>query len=580
MKLSPALLHVGALLVASTAVGTVAAVPHQRKQRQQHQERQRRQKLEDDGANHPHERPRRGMSRPPSLIPRANHNNNSNSSNNNNVRNHNNNRPFPNGRPDKTATKTNFKSPRIVGGNEATPGRYPYMVSLQLLPSSTNSTNSTSPPHSCGGTIIAPDVILTAAHCLGGFHNVIVGRHNLTVTSQQGQGQGQVISVDDFDSILMHPRYDATKITYDVGLVILSKEIDLTDAKKARMIKLNREPDVPSPLQPVTAAGWGFTSSLYGSSGFWGFFPVEEPVTSEVLMESEMYAATNEFCYETVKSIWDDLNSFNYGYGYGYGFGYGYDYGFGDDFGGFDFGYTNDDALASENSTMEEDDGSASNNDDFWSIIFGAITGDNNITSGNSSTTVWNTTLNETSDNVDDMFSYTDDFWSNYNYNNNNYNYDYSSYEPPEFPLTYEDFDSILCTTDPSSQICLGDSGGPLLLIGDDDDGADDVQVGIVSWLLGDCNKGEPGMYARVSTVYDWIERSVCRHSGNVPEWFDCQGVKSLSGSGSGGSSSSSSGSGSSTTSGKATKVFKYAAKTGKRIFRNPKIADELGSMR
>jgi len=90
MKLSPALLHVGALLVASTAVGTVAAVPHQRKQRQQHQERQRRQKLEDDGANHPHERPRRGMSRPPSLIPRANHNiHNSNNNNNNNSNNSN-----------------------------------------------------------------------------------------------------------------------------------------------------------------------------------------------------------------------------------------------------------------------------------------------------------------------------------------------------------------------------------------------------------------------------------------------------------------------------------------------------------
>ncbi len=137
----------------------------------------------------------------------------------------------------------------------------------------------------------------------------------------------------------------------------------------------------------------------------------------------------------------------------------------------------------------------------------------------------------------DDAFSYAnDDFWGNYNYNynnNNNYNYNYDyTYEPPTFPWTRDDFDSILCTTDPSSQICLGDSGGPLVVAGDDDRGADDVQIGIVSWILGDCNKGEPGMYARVSTVYDWIERSVCRHSGNVPEWFDCEGVESLSSAG------------------------------------------------
>ena len=40
--------------------------------------------------------------------------------------------------------------PRIVGGDDASPGQFPYFVFLDI---------------GCGGTLIAPDVVLTAAHC-------------------------------------------------------------------------------------------------------------------------------------------------------------------------------------------------------------------------------------------------------------------------------------------------------------------------------------------------------------------------------------------------------------------------------
>lgn len=298
--------------------------------------------------------------------------------------------------------KTKIKAERIIGGEEATPGRYSYTVSLQL---------DDDRGHSCGGTIIAPDVILTAAHCLGYAHDVVVGRHDLSVSSE-----GVEIGIGSDASILMHPLYDATKLEYDVGLIMLSQEI----TADVDIIKLNTEDALPDSLESVTAVGWGYTS--LSSYSYWGYL-VDEPVSSDVLMEAEMYALSNEYCYEILTSVWKDSNGDEYG----------------DDFGGWGF----------------DDD-------------------------------------------------------------------DYSGYSKNSFPLTIDDFEAMMCTSDPFSQICLGDSGGPLVMKGDDEHGADDVQVGIVSWLLGECEEGEPGMYVRISKVYDWIEASVCRFSNHVPESFAC----------------------------------------------------------
>ena len=52
-------------------------------------------------------------------------------------------------------------SSRIVGGNQASRGEFPYQISLQRY-------SGFSYSHSCGGSIYSERTILNAAHCVIG----------------------------------------------------------------------------------------------------------------------------------------------------------------------------------------------------------------------------------------------------------------------------------------------------------------------------------------------------------------------------------------------------------------------------
>jgi len=92
----------------------------------------------------------------------------------------------------------------------------------------------------------------------------------------------------------------------------------------------------------------------------------------------------------------------------------------------------------------------------------------------------------------------------------------------------------MLCAKDDNEDSCQGDSGGPLVVRGDDEDGGEDVQVGVVSWGVGCASSSFPGVYARVSSAYSWIKTEVCANSSSPPESFNCSGESPEDDSGSG----------------------------------------------
>ncbi|CAF0854555.1 unnamed protein product [Rotaria sp. Silwood1] len=130
-------------------------------------------------------------------------------------------------------------SQRIVGGVEATPHSWPWIVSLQLR------------DHFCGGTLIDTRHVLTAAHCLTSVSSsqirVIAGLHE---RQNLNTGRTQNIGVS---RIFMHEQYSTTTQAHDIAILRLSQPVQLNDY--VRLICLPG-PD-PQESATVTVAGWG-----------------------------------------------------------------------------------------------------------------------------------------------------------------------------------------------------------------------------------------------------------------------------------------------------------------------------------
>jgi len=135
-------------------------------------------------------------------------------------------------------------SNRIVGGTEATPFSIPWQVAL--VP-----TFSMRP--FCGGTLISPRHVMTAAHCtegndVGSFR-VVVGEHN-TATSSDGVAHTIACKKE-------HPQYRFPR--FDFAILTLDKPVDITSAdSKARVACLPSDTNrLYGNGESLTVSGWG-----------------------------------------------------------------------------------------------------------------------------------------------------------------------------------------------------------------------------------------------------------------------------------------------------------------------------------
>jgi len=160
---------------------------------------------------------------------------------------------------------------RIIGGTEAVEDRFSYALSLQAYGTT----------HYCGGSLIAKDVVLTAAHCEGGGSWVYHKKHDLDETD----ADAVTLRVK---STVPHPYYNSYSTDNDFMLYFLEPHEGNLFVEDPVIVKLNSNPSVPTDDQMVTVMGWGdTTASAYSST------------PSDVLMNVELKVVPNDICEQS-----------------------------------------------------------------------------------------------------------------------------------------------------------------------------------------------------------------------------------------------------------------------------------------
>ncbi|KAL4428598.1 hypothetical protein ABPG77_008910 [Micractinium sp. CCAP 211/92] len=135
----------------------------------------------------------------------------------------------------------------IVGGTRAPRGRYPWVASLRV--------NNGSLAHFCGASLVAPQIVMTAAHCLVEANGSwSVAMYSFPQVRLGGwELNGGVYEAHEVLRACVHESYNAVTNANDVALLLLNSTSKLTPVK---LPPSTPDPAVPNGT-PLRTLGWG-----------------------------------------------------------------------------------------------------------------------------------------------------------------------------------------------------------------------------------------------------------------------------------------------------------------------------------
>nr|XP_022904317.1 modular serine protease-like [Onthophagus taurus] len=149
----------------------------------------------------------------------------------------------------------------IIGGSQAQPGEYPWIVAIY------DNTNT----HICGGSIISTRFVVSAAHCFSNLDNgdvfdkegytLIAGKFHRDINDDRDKGTQQVRKIE---KLIVHEDYRGRirNYQYDISLIKLNEDLVLgLQVQPVCLDYDHRYEDISlTDGNKGVVAGWGYTS--------------------------------------------------------------------------------------------------------------------------------------------------------------------------------------------------------------------------------------------------------------------------------------------------------------------------------
>ncbi|XP_008582608.1 PREDICTED: coagulation factor IX, partial [Galeopterus variegatus] len=182
-----------------------------------------------------------------------------------------------------TQSTQSFKDfTRIVGGENAKPGQFPWQV---LLSSETEAF--------CGGSIINEKWVVTAAHCIKPGVKIIVtaGKHNIEKTEPTEQKRNVI-------QVIPHHSYNATinKYNHDIALLELDKPLRLNGYVTPICVANKKYTNIFLKFGSGYVSGWGRVFSKGRSASTLQYLKVPLVDRATCLRSTKVTIYSNMFC--------------------------------------------------------------------------------------------------------------------------------------------------------------------------------------------------------------------------------------------------------------------------------------------